>query len=794
MNIPNLIYASDRQQNLRVVHQLPGTVFLMPIGAKNEWTFSKTSDYVREMLKRKKWLDLTSDYPSCSSDTDVVVTGQGSSYSRAVGDKRFQKYGRVLQDVTRLLTRAGRGQAYREMRELEPHFSKETFYKVLRDWLEGGTTVASLDIRRHASTKALDTSGILSLDFEECKRQTQAKARELQLLGAPDATPKTETATGKFRKRASPHSPSRFIVDRPCLRIFKHYYKRKFAIPTPSLESLYHLMLVEVFSTPQPFGPPLMWPQWCLPSLSRFREYWVKMHSFKERQIAQGGPHNFELNQRGDLGQQITEAYAAGRVGEIDATVWGVNLVSDEEGAPLIGPPVVFRLRCKDTGQLLGISVSLENASFNSAAMCIANCMDDKEEFCRRHGVEDTGLPWKARGLPAEIVADQGETYNNKPIPFSRFTGVAITSLPRARGDMKGGIESGFHVIHTKLVDLTPSAIVKRYVNQENIDWKIRGSMTLGRFMQVLLHQELQTMHEPRRGVRRTLRMRRQGVNSSPTSMFQWSLAYGGGMLRTFDPNLVRLSLLPREKASVDERGLVFRGVIYQCRELKLSEASSRARVKGVARTAVVYDPLRVKNIWLVVGDTELPDKYVLATVDERFVAQRDIGEKTWREVLADMQDDSRVNTLAEAALAANLARSRAEQQRIVKEGEEWTAEQRKGHPQTKTAMRNGGPAARLRAKNKSSPMDALSSSIEHTSSDELGTTQPEPASAVVYQLQLPHAVHQIKSDTRPEAERPRPPISAEVTSNPPKRTSRFLALLDVCQPDQVESASRSSS
>lgn len=790
MTIPSLMYASDRQQNLRVVHREPGLVYLMPIGAKGVWTFTKSTDHVLEMLSTKRWLDLTSDCHAPSRLTDTVETGQSSIYARSIGDQRFARFSQALSDTRSLLTKEGRGHVYKEMKAIDQHLSKETFYTVVRDWLEGGATPASLDARRNRHSKALDTSNIMSLDLSECRLQTQSKARELQLLGAPDAVAKKETATGKIRKRASPFLPSRFVVDRPCLRLFKHYYKQKFAIPSPSIESVYNKMLAEVFSTPQPFGPPIQWPHWCLPSLSRFRDYWVKMHSFEERQIAQGGGHDFKLNKRGLLGQQVTEAFAAGRVAQIDATVWAVNLVGEEPGAPLIGPPVVFRLRCKDTGQLLGISVSLESASFNSAAMCIANALEDKEEFCRSHGVDIKGLPWDVRGLPSEIVADQGETYNDKPIAFCRFTGVAITNLPRARGDAKGGVESDFNVIHTGLVDITPSAIIARYESENNVKWHLRGSMTLKQFMGVLLLQELQKMHKPRRGVRRTQCMRRQGVDSSSSAMFQWGMRHGGGMLRTFDPTLVRLSLLPREKAAVDERGIVFRGIVYSCAQLELSQASSKARVKGVEKTIVAYDPLRVNNIWLIVGDCNAPDKYVLCAVDERFIAQVNIGDKTWREVRTDIQDESRVNAIAASTVAASLARAKAEQRRIVRESEEWTSAQRREFPRTETALLNQMPAARLRAKNKTSPPMALTASIALPTISDSDARSTAPSSAVVYQLPVSKSIRQTATDiAHTEIEAPRPASTTNTNAAPKKPSSRFMALLNVCQPEQADSA-----
>ena len=199
------------------------------------------------------------------------------------------------------------------------------------------------------------------------------------------------------------------------------------------------MLLKDVYATPTPTQTAKFWPRWVVPSLSVFVYWFKRMTTYRERRVAIGGEHNFELNERDLLGQGVSKAYAAGSVGELDATVWNVDIVSELPGAASVGPPIVFRIRDKDTGELLGISVSLESASWMSAATAIANCLEDKVKFCKRFDIDIARDDWLVRGLPATITADCGETHNHKPNRFINKTSTNLKNLQAARGDLKPG-------------------------------------------------------------------------------------------------------------------------------------------------------------------------------------------------------------------------------------------------------------------------------------------------------------------------------------------------------------------
>lgn len=481
-----------------------------------------------------------------------------------------------------------------------------------------------------------------------------------------------------------------------------------------SLPDLYAQMHEEVFSTEHPGFPSQKWPSWSIPSERTFKAYWTKLKSPKQREQAKSGDHNFNLKSRAKLGKAISNAYAAGRIGELDATIWPIELVGEGPGAPIIGPAVVFRIRCKDTGQLLGLSISLENASWNGAAQAIACCLEDKREFCRRIGIDldALGVPWDVVGLPAQIDADQGETYNTKPKRFVRLTGVHIVNMPGGRGDLKPGVEGDWHVLQVRLCNKTPGALIKQFEDEHGIKWHMKGSMTISEFLQMLVMEEIKYMHRTRKHIKLTARMIEDGLNTSPHAMFKWSERKGGGGLRRHERTPVLLSLLSVDTASVTEFGLTFRGVHYACNTLHVAQAYDDARMRGRWKVDVAYDPLNAGRIWLIRGDKDAPTEYVEATISLNYPNQLSYVDKTWHEVQSLMQATGVADHEHRAVTDEAFREIDRRQAELAEKSKQRVAEQRALYPMSEAALIAGRKDARTEEKYRTSPATAVSNQI----------------------------------------------------------------------------------
>ncbi|WP_162247090.1 Mu transposase C-terminal domain-containing protein [Rhizobacter sp. Root404] len=709
------MHEAASQRLLRVIYSDPSRVSLMPIGEPKAWNLFVSRRHYDELIESGKWtiyVAPASPESGFNAQTDVFTPDYGTETQQKHGDDTHARLKNVFSSTESLLTAKGRGLLWQETKLLHPTLSKATFYKSVRRWLEGGLAPIALRARQRGKRKGAKHEGFHLLNMAEAVEATRSRAQQLLARGRPAFERPTAKKNGESRLRAAPIHPTLFRVDGNTLRVFTSYFDRKKRERGTPLPVLYEDMRKEVFSTPQPFGPPTKWPEWCVPSLREFRHYWNILTDYKQKRVAKHGAKTFETSARSKLGQAISAAYAAGRVGELDATIFNVPLVGDGPDAPLIGPPVVFRVRCKDTGQLLGLSVSLENASFNGAAMAIVNCFEDKTVFCEQLGVSPMVLPWNVAGLPAQLDVDQGETYNHKPERFTRLTGVSFHTMPGGRGDLKPGVESDWHTLQVKLSFRTPGAAIKAYEAEHGMKWHMRAAMTLKEFTRTLVLEELKRMHTPRLGIKLPEAMVADGVSTAPHEMFEWSVRKGGGSLKQVDETAVRLSLLPIEKASVTENGLTVKGLHYTCKPLAVAEQFSKARLSGRRTVDVVTDPLLVDRVWLIEGDAYAPSSYVLSRLNMNFVNQRSYAGKTWREVLKLIDDGKVINATKQRDLQSGLDQLTAMQEKFAKQAEDRRKQARADFPTNENALVRGQDDARLKEKNLTSPHLAISSPL----------------------------------------------------------------------------------
>lgn len=680
----------------RVLHVFPTHTWLMPIGERG-WPLSERTEDANAKFK--------SDAYTQEPMKDLSATTPGAA---EYADDTYEVFKDYLADSIKLLTKEGRGELYRLMKVSNPTLSKSTFYKVVRRWLEGGSVAPALAATWVSKKQGIDTSNLEAISLDAAKKATVAQSLRLQEAGKPANPRPDHTKQGKKRKKRAPGQPTAFRVDRQTLRLFQHYYAILKSEPGTTLPGTYGRMRREVFATVSPVGDIALWPLWAVPSQTQFIDWYYVLTSHRTRRIRIRGSHHHELNERARPNQGVSAAYTAGAVASADATIWNVELVSDLPGAELIGPPVVFRIRCKDTGILLGIGVSLENASWMGMGTAIANCAEDKVTFCAKFGITISPDDWPVRGVPGAIEADCGETDNKKPYRFVRRTKCELRNLPPARPDLKPGVESDFNTLQVWLNESTPGAIIKAYEDKTLGQWRLAARMTLKAFIRHLLLEELKRMHTPRESLALPASMVADGVDSSPHSMYQWCVDNAAGGMRLFDEDDVKLSVMEVDNGSITAEGLVLKQLRYLAPELDAAQALEYARRHGRRTVKVAYDPRLVNHIYILQGDPENPTGYTSCELNRRRPDQRDLWGKTFREAerLGTRQTDN--NYGKREAAEDRIANWTRLQQENTKAFDTIVSQAREEHGQSATSLLKGRRQARDKAKDASSPDFAL--------------------------------------------------------------------------------------
>jgi len=315
--------------------------------------------------------------------------------------KRFEP---ALALKVELFTSHGRGAAYTLFAD-DATMTRRTFDRALRDWWAGGMRVLSF-------VPAWDRCGVPRIDVKNldqvplAEAKVHALAHAIEIGEAPVDPPESLpdcTAKGFPRERPAPAAPSRFRLDRNILRVFLEYYQWKLAEPGRSLTDAKRAMDGEVFRIENADGTYTTLPATQLVSERTFRHWFYVLIDHKARRIGQVGEKEYHTEEREQLGDEPSKVQRAGEVCSGDATVWNISIVSRLEGRRVVGCPIVFRIRCKRTGMLIGLAVTLASASWTGMAAAISNCLEDKVEFCRRHGLYITREDWPAQGLMGKV-------------------------------------------------------------------------------------------------------------------------------------------------------------------------------------------------------------------------------------------------------------------------------------------------------------------------------------------------------------------------------------------------------
>lgn len=120
-------------------------------------------------------------------------------------------------------------------------------------------------------------------------------------------------------------------------------------------------------------------------------------------------PRRFALNYRPLTGSATAETWGPGSRFLIDATMADIYLVSRDDRSRIVGRPVIYVVIDVWSRLIVGLYVAIEDASWTSAMMALANAACSKVAFCLEHGVEIDEAEWPAANIGARLLSDHGE-------------------------------------------------------------------------------------------------------------------------------------------------------------------------------------------------------------------------------------------------------------------------------------------------------------------------------------------------------------------------------------------------
>lgn len=177
-------------------------------------------------------------------------------------------------------------------------------------------------------------------------------------------------------------------------------------------------------------------------------QYWadkvVDLESLRRRKMK---PRVYDQKNRPILGTSNAAIWGPGGRFQIDATVLDIYIRSRRTRKQLIGRPTLYVVIDTFSRLIVGIYIGLEAPSWIGAMMALANCVEDKVEFCRRFKIDISPEDWPTGMIPAILLGDRGEIERAVAEHMIDLMKIKVETAAAYRGDWKGIVESSFRTL-----------------------------------------------------------------------------------------------------------------------------------------------------------------------------------------------------------------------------------------------------------------------------------------------------------------------------------------------------------
>ena len=352
------------------------------------------------------------------------------------------------------------------------------------------------------------------------------------------------------------------------------------------------------------------------------------------------GERKFLLRHRGVTGRHKVSGPGAHYA--IDSTPADVYVVSSINRSQTVGRPTIYLLIDYFSKLIVGVHVTLEHASYRSAALAIENAASDKTEFCAQFGMKILPEQWPAQHLPGAIMADRGELKGPIAAPIHDTLAIRLDNTPPYRADMKGLIERTFGYLNDELLHQLPGRVEKDAT---------RGDKKPPEEARI-------TIEELTRAVIKWILMRNQSaiedfrtpegaeeIEPTPLGLWSWGVSNANSNLRRFPSENLKAALLPKAEATITRRGIRLKKNFYTC--ATAVENQWFVTINGQARITCHYDPRNASVIYLRHGNGfKGKDFEACQLIDSDDIAH----QKPWAEVDAFYAAQNERKALATAS------------------------------------------------------------------------------------------------------------------------------------------------
>lgn len=392
-----------------------------------------------------------------------------------------------------------------------------------------------------------------------------------------------------------------------------------------SLVTAYHLMLKEYFTekvrNEKGKTELILKNKENIPSLTQFRYWFNKERDIKKEVSSRNGVRIFYQKHRAVLHSVNDLVIGPGMEYQIDATIGDVYLVSRFNKEWIIGRPVIYIVVDTYSRLVTGVNVTLEGPSWVGAMGALANAMTNKVQFCKEYDIEIKHSEWSTEYTPFSIIGDRGEIAGFNADHLVNNLNIKVSNTPPYFPQWKPIVEQHFRLLNLKTKPLMPGAINPDFRQRGAKDYRYDCVLNIKQFTKIVILSILyHNNYNILKGYKREKGMIEDEVEPIPINLWNWGIKNKSGMLRTAPEELIKLSLMPRDKAKITENGIRFKGIFYSSVTAIRDRVFETARSKGRLTIDVAYDPRNLNNIYWIDKTGTKYEKCFLLKKDYRYL------------------------------------------------------------------------------------------------------------------------------------------------------------------------------
>ena len=357
------------------------------------------------------------------------------------------------------------------------------------------------------------------------------------------------------------------------------YYYNSLKLP---LKECYRRMLKDKYCDEQ--GKLLL----KIPSFRQFNYYFYKTVKQENLIISREGKGKFMRDYRVMLGNGIRDFCPSIGYGMFDSTVCDIFIINDK--GELLGRPTLTA--CVDGYSSLCMGYSLGfNKGIQSLIELVENIVADKQEHCRKFGIDIDLTVWNCRCLPHKFITDKGREYTSETFSQLAEFGVEIINLPPYRPELKGAVEKFFDIIqgYYKKELANKGVIFEDFQERGGVDYRKKAALTLNELEKIILLCIIK--YNTKRIISLPFDMV-GSVQPFANELWNYCLQASRNNLIEVDNELLRLTLLPRGTGYFKRDGL-------HVNKLRYKNINYTERYLKGGECVVAYNPENVSKVWL---------------------------------------------------------------------------------------------------------------------------------------------------------------------------------------------------